>query len=155
MFLKKSSRVAVIQAQPPRKKGNGVRKLSDRVYDFDVYNDLGNPDRGTEFARPTLGNKKRPYPRRCCTGLLPSETVIHRFVIPYFMKDFISKDFEYVSFRFICLGTDMNRESTVEKPYTMYMPRDEQFEESKQNTFAAGRLKAVLHNLIPQSRTAR
>ncbi|KAM7523466.1 hypothetical protein LguiA_013368 [Lonicera macranthoides] len=45
----------------------------------------------------------------------------------------------------------MNRESTVEKPYTMYMPRDEQFEESKQNTFAAGRLKAVLHNLIPQS----
>lgn len=29
------------------------------------------------------------------------------------------------------------------------MPRDEQFEESKQDTFSFGRLKAVLHNLIP------
>lgn len=31
----------------------------------------------------------------------------------------------------------------------MYVPRDEQFEECKQDTFSAGRLKAVLHNLIP------
>ena len=31
----------------------------------------------------------------------------------------------------------------------MYVPRDETFEEVKQNTFSAGRLKAVLHNLIP------
>lgn len=30
------------------------------------------------------------------------------------------------------------------------MPRDEQFEESKQNAFSAGRLRAVLHNLLPQ-----
>lgn len=29
------------------------------------------------------------------------------------------------------------------------MPRDETFEEIKQNTFAAGRLKALFHNLIP------
>lgn len=29
------------------------------------------------------------------------------------------------------------------------MPRDETFEEIKQNTFSSGRLKAVLHNLIP------
>jgi lipoxygenase len=96
----------------------GVRKLSDRVYDFDVYNDLGNPDRGIQYARPTLGGDKRPYPRRCRTGRLPSDT-------------------------------DMLTESRVEKPKPMYVPRDEQFEESKANTFAAGRLKAVLHNLIP------
>lgn len=32
----------------------------------------------------------------------------------------------------------------------MYVPRDETFEEIKQNTFAAGRLKALLHNLVPQ-----
>lgn len=31
----------------------------------------------------------------------------------------------------------------------MYVPRDEAFEEIKQNTFSAGRLKALLHNLIP------
>ena len=29
------------------------------------------------------------------------------------------------------------------------MPRDEAFEEIKQDTFAAGRLKALLHNLVP------
>lgn len=31
----------------------------------------------------------------------------------------------------------------------MYVPRDETFEEIKQNSFSAGRLKALLHNLIP------
>ena len=31
----------------------------------------------------------------------------------------------------------------------MYVPRDETFEEIKQKTFSAGRLKALLHNLIP------
>ncbi|KAB1218346.1 Linoleate 13S-lipoxygenase 3-1, chloroplastic [Morella rubra] len=101
-----------------RGDGKGVRKLSDRIYDFDVYNDLGNPDRGIDFARPNLGGNKIPYPRRCRTGRLPSDT-------------------------------DLHAESRVEKPLPMYVPRDEQFEESKQDTFSAGRLKAVLHNLIP------
>jgi lipoxygenase len=31
----------------------------------------------------------------------------------------------------------------------VYVPRDETFEEIKQNTFSTGRLKALLHNLIP------
>ncbi len=57
-----------------RGDGKGVRKLSDRVYDFDVYNDLGNPDRGIELTRPLLGGEKIPYPRRCRTGRLPSDT---------------------------------------------------------------------------------
>lgn len=101
-----------------RGDGKGVRKLSDRVYDFDVYNDLGNPDRGIELTRPLLGGEKIPYPRRCRTGRLPSDT-------------------------------DMHAESRVEKPLPTYVPRDEQFEESKQDTFSAMRLKGVLHNLIP------
>ncbi|KAI3411631.1 Lipoxygenase [Psidium guajava] len=101
-----------------RGDGKGERKLYDRVYDFDVYNDLGNPDKGIDFARPALGGSKIPYPRRCRTGRAPTYSDIHA-------------------------------ESRVEKPLPMYVPRDEQFEESKQNAFSAGRLKAVLHNLIP------
>ncbi|KAE8657503.1 Lipoxygenase 4 [Hibiscus syriacus] len=46
--------------------------------------------------------------------------------------------------------TDIQAESRVEKPLPIYVPRDEQFEESKQNAFSAGRLRAVLHNLLPQ-----
>ncbi|XP_068336765.1 linoleate 13S-lipoxygenase 3-1, chloroplastic-like [Pyrus communis] len=101
-----------------RGEGSGVRKLSDRIYDYALYNDLGNPDKGIDFARPTLGGKKIPYPRRCRTGRLPTDT-------------------------------DMQAESRVEKPLPMYVPRDEQFEESKMDTFSFGRLKGVLHNLIP------
>ncbi|XAR49883.1 Linoleate 13S-lipoxygenase [Bertholletia excelsa] len=100
-----------------RGDGKGVRKLSDRIYDFDLYNDLGNPDKGIDFARPTLGGAL-PYPRRCRTGRDPTDT-------------------------------DIKAESRVEKPNPMYVPRDEQFEESKQIAFSTGRLKAVLHNLIP------
>ncbi|KAF3431082.1 hypothetical protein FNV43_RR25812 [Rhamnella rubrinervis] len=45
--------------------------------------------------------------------------------------------------------SDRRSESRVEKPHPVYVPRDETFEEIKQNTFSAGRLKALLHNLIP------
>lgn len=45
--------------------------------------------------------------------------------------------------------TDPFSESRIEKPHPVYVPRDETFEEIKQNTFSAGRLKALLHNLIP------
>lgn len=57
-----------------RGDGKGVRKASDRIYDYDTYNDLGNPDKGFEFTRPTLGGKNIPYPRRCRTGRLPTES---------------------------------------------------------------------------------
>ncbi|GAB4841979.1 hypothetical protein Ancab_011937 [Ancistrocladus abbreviatus] len=49
--------------------------------------------------------------------------------------------------------TDLKIESRVEKPLPMYVPRDEQFEESKAGTFAFCRLKAVLHNLLPSLTT--
>jgi lipoxygenase len=59
-----------------RGDGRGERKLSDRIYDYAVYNDLGNPDKSMEFARPTLGGEKIPYPRRCRTGRHSTDTSI-------------------------------------------------------------------------------
>ncbi|KAG6426736.1 hypothetical protein SASPL_110966 [Salvia splendens] len=101
-----------------RGDGKGERKMHERIYDYDVYNDLGNPDKYEDLARPVVGGEERPYPRRCRTGRRPSLT-------------------------------DPDTESRIEKPDPAYVPRDETFEEVKQNTFSAGRLKAVLHNLIP------
>ncbi|KAJ4796632.1 Lipoxygenase [Rhynchospora pubera] len=101
-----------------RGDGTGVRKMSDRIYDYATYNDLGNPDKGLEFARPALGGEKLPYPRRCRTGRPSTDT-------------------------------NMYAESRVEKPHPIYVPRDEAFEELKRGAFSAGRLRAVLHTLIP------
>lgn len=51
-----------------RGNGQGERKSYDRIYDYDTYDDLGNPDKNIELLRPVLGGKEHPYPRRCRTG---------------------------------------------------------------------------------------
>ncbi|XP_022153751.1 linoleate 13S-lipoxygenase 2-1, chloroplastic-like [Momordica charantia] len=51
-----------------RGNGTGERKSYDRIYDYDVYNDLGDPDTSEDLKRPILGGPQHPYPRRCRTG---------------------------------------------------------------------------------------
>ncbi|GJY98475.1 lipoxygenase 3, chloroplastic-like protein [Tanacetum coccineum] len=47
------------ELQNKRGDGNGHRLSSERIYDYDTYNDLGNHDNRAEFARPTLGGAEK------------------------------------------------------------------------------------------------
>ncbi|MED6130653.1 hypothetical protein PIB30_002767 [Stylosanthes scabra] len=77
-----------------RGDGKGTRKLnSDRVYDYDVYNDLGNPSKGNEHVRPILGTIKHPSPRRCRTGRPPVIThEEYESCVNAFMETYVPRD---------------------------------------------------------------
>jgi len=57
-----------------RGDGTGERLEWERIYDYDVYNDVGDPDCKASLARPVIGGSKTlPYPRRGRTGRKPSK----------------------------------------------------------------------------------
>ncbi|GKC37545.1 linoleate 13S-lipoxygenase 3-1, chloroplastic-like protein [Tanacetum coccineum] len=106
-----------------RGDGNGHRLSSDRIHDYDTYNDHGNPDNGTEFARPTLGGERNPHPRRCRTGRPTTSTDI-RAEKP--VNTIIS---------------------------STYVPRDEALEGTRRTDILKGIWKGVLRNIPPMVET--
>jgi len=98
------------------------RKERDRVYDYDFYNDLGDPDKNVELSRPVLGGSQDfPYPRRGRTGRPPTKT-------------------------------DPATESRLPLTMSLdiYVPRDERFGHLKMSDFLAYALKSVVQFLIPE-----
>ncbi|KAK6804963.1 hypothetical protein RDI58_002747 [Solanum bulbocastanum] len=104
-------------------RGDGTGKLEewDRVYDYAYYNDLGDPDKGEEYARPVLGGSSEyPYPRRGRTGREPTKT-------------------------------DPNCESRIPlfMSLDIYVPRDERFGHLKMSDFLTVYLKSIVQSLLP------
>ncbi|VFQ98737.1 unnamed protein product [Cuscuta campestris] len=105
-----------------RGTGSGELKEWDRVYGYAYYNDLGDPDKGEEFARPVLGgNSEYPYPRRGRTGRSPTKT-------------------------------DPNSESRIPLTMSLdiYVPRDERFGHVKLADFLTYALKSLVQFLFPE-----
>ncbi|TYG86381.1 hypothetical protein ES288_A13G129900v1 [Gossypium darwinii] len=105
-------------------RGNGQGELqeSDRIYDYAYYNDLGNPDKGPEYARPVLGGSaKYPYPRRGRTGRPPAKS-------------------------------DPKTESRIPllMSLNIYVPRDERFGHLKMSDFLAYALKSIVQFIVPE-----
>ncbi|CAA2958865.1 probable linoleate 9S-lipoxygenase 5 [Olea europaea subsp. europaea] len=105
-----------------RGSGSGQLEEWDRVYDYAYYNDLGDPDKGSDYARPVLGGSvEYPYPRRGRTGRPPTKT-------------------------------DPNSESRIPllTSLDIYIPRDERFGHLKMSDFLAYALKSVVQFLLPE-----
>ncbi|CAI9778905.1 unnamed protein product [Fraxinus pennsylvanica] len=106
-----------------RGDGSGMLKEWDRVYDYAFYNDLGNPEKGSDYERPVLGGSKElPYPRRGRTGRRQNKK-------------------------------DPNIESRLPLlNLNIYVPRDERFSPVKFSEFIGSSLKSVGQVLIPEIR---
>lgn len=128
-----------------RGNGQGERKKFERIYDYDVYNDLGDPDSKEDLARPVLGGKEHPYPRRCRTGRPRTETGIQNSIRQRIR---------------IAVSLENSDMLSIADPLTetrsgdFYVPRDESFAEVKQASFGINTAKSLLHALVPTIETA-
>ncbi|KAL8464799.1 hypothetical protein ACS0TY_034339 [Phlomoides rotata] len=105
-----------------RGDGSGELQEWDRVYDYAFYNDLADPDKGEDYARPVLGGSSHyPYPRRGRTGRLPTKT-------------------------------DPNTESRIPllMSLNIYVPRDERFGHLKMSDFLGYGIKSLAQFLLPE-----
>ncbi|KAG0562418.1 hypothetical protein KC19_9G144400 [Ceratodon purpureus] len=98
-----------------RGNGQGERKEADRIYDYDIYNDLGNPDADKAFyRRPLGGSADFPFPRRLRTGRPPTKT-------------------------------SPDTESKTSDPKGFYVPRDETFDPIKAMDLGGAQKRAGGH----------
>ncbi|OMO99197.1 Lipoxygenase [Corchorus olitorius] len=103
-----------------RGDGKTELKTGDRVYDYDTYNDLGDPDWNFELARPELDPCAES--RASIVGSISN----------------------------IGQGTIIsNVVSRAPSFFSTYVPRDEQFGHLKAADFVAYNLKVVVQNIIP------
>ncbi|KAL5715807.1 linoleate 13S-lipoxygenase [Ranunculus cassubicifolius] len=97
--------------QSLRGDGKGERKGSDRIYDYDKYNDLGFPDLSSKMARPVLGGAEHPYPRRCRTGRGPTRadpSSEKRAILNYIPRDEAFSSIKTVTFGANTLSSVLN-----------------------------------------------
>ncbi|KAB1224785.1 Linoleate 13S-lipoxygenase 2-1, chloroplastic [Morella rubra] len=134
------TRLRKIELENLRGNGKGERKSFERIYDYDTYNDLGDPDKSTDMRGLSLEAKiihtqgdaeqdartlKRNYRRKGLHILLSA----------------------YLSLYKVKNTPDPLSE---QRSSSVYVPRDEAFSEVKQVTFSTSTLKNVLHALLPQ-----
>ncbi|XP_024964101.1 probable linoleate 9S-lipoxygenase 5 isoform X1 [Cynara cardunculus var. scolymus] len=104
-------------------RGNGTGELKewDRVYDYALYNDLGDPD-DEEKIRPVIGGSSEyPYPRRGRTGRAPTRS-----------------------------DPKTESRLSLIKSLKVYVPRDERFGHLKKSDFLAYGLESILKVLLPE-----
>ncbi|KAI3752466.1 hypothetical protein L2E82_24499 [Cichorium intybus] len=104
-------------------RGNGTGMLEewDRVYDYALYNDLGDPD-DKKNVRPVIGGSSEfPYPRRGRTGRPPTKS-----------------------------DPKTEKRLLLVESYKIYVPRDERFGHLKRSDFLAYGLEAILKFLLPE-----
>ncbi|KAI4381046.1 hypothetical protein MLD38_007163 [Melastoma candidum] len=153
-------KLRVEELETLRGNGKGERKSFERIYDFDVYDDLGNPDAGVEMRRPVLGgNKEFPYPRRCRTGRPhsksdpQSETRSSFFYVPRDeeFSSLKSENFSATTFFSVVHAVVPSIEGALEdadKEFPFFTDIDNLFKEGIKLSGLTG--KGSLQNVIPR-----
>ncbi|KAH9326855.1 hypothetical protein KI387_007033, partial [Taxus chinensis] len=103
-----------------RGNGTGERNRSDRIYDYDIYNDLHSPDNNADRREVLGGSQDYPYPRRCRTGRAAA-----------------AKDRKFESRPLLAAITQF------------FIPPDEKFPHTKLSGMAANLVKSLAQNLVP------
>lgn len=137
-----------------RGNGRGERKDWERIYDYDCYNDLGNPDK-PDHVRPVIGGTRtHPYPRRCRTGRPLSKTG-KQSRAEYSLLAANLPEFSE-TFQLVQRGRTEDEVTETRKHMInldFYIPPDERFSPGKLAEVLTLAVQAVTHFVVPEVRT--